>query len=143
MNNLVFKKIWEDESLDDLMELKIKGLSEYVQIYQDCYIGEEALMEIGKMISEYTYNYDNECYVEFGGKEGNFTPAFSMKMLPAEFSGQVKIEVDFEINDNDTRKHRACFYIQGELGVLECLGKALQSVADGKIDTCSLYSEQV
>lgn len=138
MDNLIFEKIWQDENL---IELKIKGISEYTQIYQNCYIEDEKLRGIGKMISEYTYNYDNDCYVEFGEKKGNFTPAFSMKVLPAESSGRMKIEVDFEIADNDERKHRACFYIKGELGLLERLGKALQNVADGEIDTCALYSE--
>jgi hypothetical protein len=138
MDNLIFEKIWKDENL---IELKIKGISEYIQVYQNCYIEDEKLREIGKMISEYTCNYNNECYVEFGKKEGNFTPAFSMKILPAESSGRMKIEADFEITDNDERKHRACFYIQGELGLLERLGNALQNVAGGESDTCILYSE--
>jgi hypothetical protein len=138
MDNLIFEKIWKDENL---IELKIKGISEYIQVYQNCYVEDEKLREIGKTISEYTYNYNNECYVEFGRKEGNFTPAFSMKILPAESSGRMKIEVDFEIADNDERKHRACFYIQGELGLLERLGNALQNVAGGESDICTLYSE--
>ena len=141
MNNLMFEKIWEDESLADLMELKITGISEYVQIYQECYIGKEALKKIGKEISEYTYNYSSECYVEFGGKEGNFTPAFSMRVLPAASSGHMKIEVDFEIADNDERKHRACFYIRSELGLLERLGNALQNMANGRIDAYALYPQ--
>ena len=98
MDNLIFEKIWKDENL---IELKIKGISEYVQVYQNCYVEDEKLRKIGKTISEYTYNYSSECYVEFGKKEGHFTPAFSMKILPAESSGRMKIEVDFEIADND------------------------------------------
>lgn len=35
--------------------------------------------------------------MELGKKEGNYTPAFSMCMMPADMSGHVKIEVDIEI----------------------------------------------
>lgn len=54
--------------------------------------------------------------MEFGKKEGNYTPAFSMCMSPADMSGHVKIEVDIEIADHDTRSHRCCFYVKSELG---------------------------
>jgi len=138
MNNLMFEKIWKDDSL---IELKITGMSEYVQVYQNCYIEDVELREIGKTISEYTHNYNNECYLEFGKKKGNFTPAFSIKILPAEASGHMNIEVDFEIADNDARTHRACFYIRGELGLLDNLGGALQNMVESDVNICALYAE--
>jgi len=46
-----------------------------------------------------------------------------MELLPADSSGHVKIEVDVEIDDNDTRSHRCCFYVNTELGQVEQLGK--------------------
>lgn len=60
-------------------------------------------------------DYSSQCYLEFGNKEGNYTPAFSMNVLPADTSGHVKIEVDLEIVDNDKRSHRCCFYVESEL----------------------------
>jgi hypothetical protein len=99
------------------------------------------LKKIGKALLEYTYDCNNECYVEFGEKEGDCTPAFSMKILPAESSGRMKLELDFEIDDNDERQHRACFFIQSELGMLDKLGKSLQSMSEGKIEECTLYEE--
>ena len=138
MDNLIFEQVWKD---DNLIELKIAGVSEYVQIYQNCYIDDEKLQDIGKAISEYTYDYANERYIEFGKKEGNFTPAFSIRILPAESSGRMKLELDFEIADNEERQHRACFFIQGELGMLDKLGKALQSMSEGGIEKCALYDE--
>ena len=66
--------------------------------------------------------------MEFGKKEGNYTPAFSMCMLPVDISGHVKIEVDIEIADNDTRSHRCCFYVKSELGLIERLGMALKKL---------------
>lgn len=74
--------------------------------------------------------YQEACYLEFGHKEGNYTTAFSMKLLPADVQGHVKIEVDIEIDDNDTRSHRCCFYVNSELGLVEQMGKTLKKIAE-------------
>ena len=66
--------------------------------------------------------------MEFGKKEGNYTPAFSMCILPADISGHVKIEVDIEIADNDMRAHRSCFYVKSELGLIEQLGMSMKKL---------------
>lgn len=73
------------------------------------------------------------CYMEFGKKEGNYTPAFSMDIIEISTSGYVKIEVDMEIADNDSRKHRCCFYVKSELGLLEKFGKELKGLIEGSI----------
>ena len=51
-----------------------------------------------------------------------------MWILPADITGHVKIEVDIEIADNDTRSHRCCFYVKSELGLIERLGMALKKL---------------
>lgn len=51
-----------------------------------------------------------------------------MCLLPADWSGHVKIEVDVEIADNDTRDHRCCFYVNSELGLIEQLGMSLKDL---------------
>jgi len=138
MDNIIFEKIYE-EIENDFIELKITGISEYVQAYQTCYVGNESLALCGKRISKYSHNFSKECYVEIGSKEGNFTPAFSMKFYPANSSGHVKIELDIEIYDNKERKNRCCFYIESELGMVENLGKHLQDIAEAKRTNCSLH----
>lgn len=136
MNNLIFEKIYEDDSL---VELRITAISEYVQAFQDCYIDKEYLNQIGEKIHEYANIYDKECYLEFGKKEGDYTPSFSMKLLPANFLGHLKIEVDVEIADNDKREHRCCFFVESELGLIGRLGEQLKNVANGKVgDRCSI-----
>lgn len=42
--------------------------------------------------------------------------------------GHVKIEVDIEIDDNDSRSHRCCFYVNSELGLVGQLGNALKEL---------------
>ncbi|MDE7258755.1 MAG: hypothetical protein K2N77_05900 [Lachnospiraceae bacterium] len=66
--------------------------------------------------------------MEFGKKEGNYTPAFSMCILPVDTSGHMQVEVDIEIADNDTRTHRCCFYVKSELGLIERLGISLKNL---------------
>ncbi|MCI9127983.1 MAG: hypothetical protein HFG28_12560 [Eubacterium sp.] len=125
MDNIIFEKIWQDQNL---IELKISANSEYVSAYQSCYIQDKNLEEIAEKLCYFVENYTVDCYLEFGKKEGSYTPAFSMYLLPANMSGHVKIEVDIEIADNDTRSHRCCFYIKSELGLIEKLGIALKDL---------------
>lgn len=129
MDNIIFEKIWQD---DNLIELKISANSEFVSVYQSCYIQDKKLEEIAEKICDFVGNYNESCYLEFGKKEGNYTPAFSMCMLPADMSGHVKIEVDIEIADNDTRSHRCCFYVKSELGLIEQLGINLKQLTTNK-----------
>lgn len=137
MDNIIFEKVWQDESL---IELKISASSEFVSAYQSCYIEDKKLEETAEKICNFVGKYDESCYLEFGKKEGNYTPAFSMCMMPADMSGHVKIEVDIEIADNDTRSHRCCFYVKSELGLIEQLGKSLKKLIieqDGiKVSLC-------
>lgn len=137
-NNIIFEKVWQE---DNLVELKITAICEYVNAFQSCYVDSSFLKGLSEIISEYVKNYDKECYIEFGKKEGNFTPAFSMKFLPADNSEHVKIEVDVEIVDNETRTHRCCFYVDGELGQIERMGKELSVIGDDEMgEICTLCS---
>lgn len=130
MDYLSFEKIWQD---NELLELKISAGSEFVSAYQNCYIQDSALGAIAEEIAGYFCNYTEPCYLEFGKKEGANTPAFSMCILPADVSGHIKIEVDMEIDDNDTRAHRCCFYVNSELGMVEKFGHSLKRLISGEI----------
>ena len=130
MDYLSLKKIWQD---NELLELKISAGSEFVSAYQSCYIQDKALECIAERIAGYSRDDTEPCYLEFGKKEGACTPAFSMCILPADVSGHIKIEVDMEIDDNDTRAHRCCFYVNSELGLVEKLGSSLKRLIFGEI----------
>ncbi len=125
MDNIIFEKIWQD---NELIELKICAKSEFVSAHQSCYVQDKVLKEIAERLCNFVNKHDESCYVEFGKKEGNYTPAFSMCILPADMSGHVKIEVDVEIADNNMRAHRCCFYVNSELGLIEQLGISLKDL---------------
>ena len=130
MDNICLEKIWHEDSL---IELKITASSDFVTAYQNCYIQSCVLNDISDKICAYVANNEKSCYMEFGHKEGNYTPAFSMKLLAADYSGHVKIEVDIEIDDNITRSHRCCFYVNSELGLIETFGHSLKILIKGEI----------
>lgn len=129
-DNIIIEKIWQE---NDLLELVVKSSTEYVTVCQTCYIQSSDLKAISKQIAECVKGLQQNCYVEFGKKKGNYTPAFSMDILEINASGKVKIEVDMEISDDDTRKHRCCFYIKSELGLLEKFSVGLEKLMEGSI----------
>jgi hypothetical protein len=138
MDNIKIEKNWEDSNV---LELKVSAKTEYLSIYQLCYIQTTDLELIGKNIKGYSFNFNNTCYVEFGKLTGDFTPAFSLNFLPADTSGKVKIEVDMEIDDNDERKHRCCFYVESEIGLIEQFGNGLiQLASQAAIEEINLNS---
>lgn len=138
LNNIIIEKVWNDS---DMMELHIVAESEFVRAHQTCYIQETDLHEIGHKMINYVSEYGNQdLYVELGKKEGNFTPAFSMYFTKNELSGHINIEVDLEVPDIEDRSHRFKYYVQGEIGAIERLGKGLLRIVTSDVGTmCSLY----
>ena len=126
MSNLIIKKIWEE---GNLLELEVRGESEYVSAMQSCYVQDSLLVESGEKMIEWIKQTNEKCYLEFGSKEGNYTPAFSLCILQPDVTGKLKIEVDIEIADNDSRCHRCVFFVDSELGAVERFGKALIELA--------------
>ena len=125
MDNIIFEIIWKDSNI---MELKVTASSEYINVFQNCYVEDVLLEDAADKIHNYIKNFNEACYLEFGNKTGNYTPAFSLNILPCDNYGHVKIEVDIEIADNDKRAHRCCFYVNCELGQLERFGQSLISL---------------
>lgn len=139
MDNIIFKKIWQD---NNIIELEISVKSKLVIVYQNCYVEDKALLDISEKMQTYIRNYSDRCYLEFGKKHGNYSPAFSMDILPANNYGHIKIEVDIEIADNDTRSHRCCFFVNSELGLVDRLSNSLKNLVYNQIgEKVSLLDE--
>ena len=125
MDNIIFERLWKDSNI---IELKVMASSEYINVFQRCYVEDVLLENAADKINNYIENPDEVCYLEFGNKTGYYTPAFSLSILPSDNHGHVKIEVDMEIADNDRRAHRCCFYVSCELGQIERFGQSLVSL---------------
>lgn len=129
MDNLIFKKIWQDE---DLLELNIIGMCDYVKAHQDCYISKKDLEELANKIKKINDTCE-KIYLEFGKKDVDYTPAFSLLIMPKNKNGHIKIEVDMEINDIETRTHRCMFFVNTELGMLEKFSEKMKRIKDFEI----------
>ena len=125
MDNIIFERLRKDSNI---IELKAMASSEYINVFQSCYVEDVLLENAADKINNYIENPDEVCYLEFGNKTGYYTPAFSLSILPTDNHGHVKIEVDIEIADNDRRAHRCCFYVSCELGQIERFGQSLVSL---------------
>ena len=129
MDNLIFKKIWQD---GDLLELNIIGMCDYVKAHQDCNISKKDLEELANKIKKINDTCE-KIYLEFGKKDGDYTPAFSLLIMPKNKNGHIKIEVDMEINDIETRTHRCMFFVNTELGMLEKFSEKMKRIKDFEI----------
>lgn len=129
--NIQIKKIWED---GDLIQLEILCWSEFATARQNCYIQIQDLIKSFEKIQRFIQQPLEKCYLEFGNKSGNYTPAFSMELSSIDKLGHVNIEVDVEIDDNDSRKHRSCFFVRSELGYVEQFGKKLQALGKNPLE---------
>ena len=65
MDNIIFKKVWQD---DNLIELEISASCEFASAYQSCYVEDKVLLEISNRIQKYIDNCNESCYLEFGKK---------------------------------------------------------------------------
>ncbi|MCQ2418205.1 MAG: hypothetical protein MJ085_00325 [Clostridia bacterium] len=127
--NLVFTKIWEDETI---FELRISASNQYVSAYQDCYFDDEKLTQLSDFLIAYSLGKYDCDYFESGHKRGDCTPQFSLK-LGADRTGHVTIEADLEIGDVTDRSHRCQMNVSCSLGELELLGRSLKTLAHNEI----------
>ena len=136
-NNIIMEKIWQEYNL---IGMRITATSKYAKATQDCYVQETELNEIGEKMIAFAESYTDEQHMIFGERMTANTPGTGMKLLPADKCGRVQIEVDIEIDDNDKRVHKCCFFVWGELGLIENMGKQLKMLISSDIgEIASLF----
>jgi hypothetical protein len=125
MDNIIIKKIYTE---DNLLQIRINSYSQYISIWQDCIVDTIQYYNNLDLMLNFLKNKSEKCYVEFGHKTGNYTPAFSMNINKLDNLGHYVIELDMEICDNINREHRCMFNIKTEYGQLENFIKKLKSI---------------
>lgn len=110
MDNFSLEIVWRDE---DLLELKIDVVTEFVTMYQYCYISSVELLENVKNISQHIER-QGETRITFGQMTGAYTPSFSMLLYQRKANDDMLVELDLEIADNDERKHRCQLYVKSK-----------------------------
>lgn len=129
MNNIIMKKIWENKD-DKLIELRIFCTNQFIKAMQDCYLSYQNLEFILKKLDDFIQNPNESCYLEFGRKTGNYSPAFSMEIYKINKFKKLEIEVDVEIDDNCERKHRSCFFVKSNFYNVKNFKDSLKSLID-------------
>ncbi|MBF0786551.1 MULTISPECIES: hypothetical protein [unclassified Streptococcus] len=112
MDNFSLEIIWRDDC-EDLLELKIDIVTEFVTMYQYCYISSVDLLNNMKSIERHIEG-QSETRINFGEMTGLYTPSFSMLLYPKKANDDMLVELDLEIADNDERKHRCQLYVKSK-----------------------------
>ena len=116
MDNIKILKVYED---GDLLEYNIEAKNEFVSIWQQFYVGKVDLKTNLENILNLLHNKQSVKYFEFGKMTGNFTPAFSMDIEKVDELGNLRIELDLGINDNELRLQRCTMYVETDVGLFE------------------------
>lgn len=132
VDNIIFEKIWEDGTF---IEMKITAISKFSTSYQTCYVDESGIKQMIDKINFYFADSTQDITINFGEKVGNYTPAFSMKLMSADKRGHLKIEVDIEIADTDDRSHRCKYFVESELGAIERFNQKASNFYPSQIGT--------
>lgn len=132
IDNIIFEKVWEDETF---IEMKITAISKFSTSYQTCYVNESEIKQMINKIKHYLIDSTKSVSINFGEKAGNYTPAFSMKLMSADKRGHLKMEVDIEIEDIDDRSHRCKYFVESELGAIERFGQKASNFYQSQIGT--------
>ena len=127
MDNLIFKKIWQDE---DLLELNIIGMCDSVKAHQDCYISKKDLEELANKIAEIYIKHS-----EFNETSTNILPApfeeFSIKeiqdlskritIMPSNHGHSTDMLINWQgVRRKDDDFSKLCFYYLTYIKFLGC-----------------------
>ena len=66
MDNIIFETIWKDSNI---IELKVMAISEYINVFQTCYVEDVILENAADKINNYVANSNEACYLEFGNRK--------------------------------------------------------------------------
>lgn len=60
MDNIIFERIWKDSNI---IELKVMASSEYINVFQNCYVEDVLLENAADKINNYIKNSNEVCYL--------------------------------------------------------------------------------
>jgi hypothetical protein len=131
MENLVFKKVWEDCFC---IEIQVIATSNNTHASQFCYVAKQWLEEAYISIEKYLKDFQRECILLFGIKSAENTPAFSMKIFSGDFAEQQFIEIDLAADYDNER--RTIMVIECTQNNLEEFAVKLGDFYDSPVGTC-------
>ena len=138
MDNIIFKKIWNDSGEIDnnsnfLFEVKLTCLNENVMCSEIYYMWNDRAKKIAKVIKEVIKN-QKEQIVDFTKKKENTTAGYLLKIAPPDVHGHVLIFVEMGIGNDAKKEHHSTFIVETELGLLEQFGNKVEKMAELNLD---------
>lgn len=124
MDDLIFKKVWEDETM---FEMNITLQTNYIIVNQNFYMTEKIIEDLSYNIYEYISHYDRDKEIIIIGHDSvEKAPIIKMKLHPANMTGQVKIDVYFAYDETDDHVYYCERTITTSLGSLSIFAEYLQ-----------------
>ncbi len=131
MDNLIFKKIWEDELL---YEIRIKAITERITVFTDCYVNDETLVNMRNDIADFIINKQKEKIVAVGTFGDDSVSLIAIK-LNQNRSGHILLDIKMELNDDSEPKHFCNFYLRTETGMMERFIDSFKYLCESPVDT--------
>ena len=138
MDNIVFKKIWNDSGEIDsnsnfLFEVKLTCANENISVSEIYYMWNERAKKIAEAIKKVTKN-QMEQIIDFTEKKENTIIGYSLKILPPDAHGHILIFVEIGMGNDCKKEHYSKFIVETELGLLEQFGNKIEKLAELDLD---------
>lgn len=138
MDNIIFKKIWNDSGEIDtnsnfLFEVKLTCANENISVSEIYYMWNDRAKKIAKAIKEIIKS-QKEQIVDFTEKKENTITGYSLKISSPDVHGHVLIFVEMGMGNDCKKEHYSKFIVETELGLLEQFGNKVEKMAELNID---------
>jgi len=138
MDNIVFKKIWNDSGEIDsnsnfLFEVKLTCANENISVSEIYYMWNDCAKKIAEAIKK-VIKSQKEQIVDFTEKKENTITGYSLKIEPPDVHGHIVIFVEMGIGNDCKKEHYSKFIVETELGLLEQFGNKVEKMAELNID---------
>lgn len=138
MDNIIFKKIWNDSgeigsNSNFLFEVKLTCTNENIKVSEIYYMWNDRAKKIANAIKK-VIKKQKEQIIDFTNKKENPIDGYSLKILPPDVHGHVLIFVEMYTGNDNKKPHYSTFIVETELGLLENFGNKIEKMAELDLD---------
>ena len=134
MDNLSIFRIWNDSNPnDDMCEISIHGVNEYVSMIINCYTNDCALALFASKLIEFPKSRNDSVLLEFSVRNKKSISFCSIEFSLNDNRGHVNIKIIMDTNASKImNNYTGEFIISSEIGLVNKFGKSLQYLAKNK-----------
>lgn len=115
-DNIVFRKIWQD---NELIELKVVCSSSVAAIKTQIYVSDLLIDELIYLIQQFLGGKSEEVLWANEDKGDNSSACISLRFIKKDKLGHILVEVFAELDDGGSYvDHNCCFFVNTEYGML-------------------------